>query len=326
MTELKYPLFDGERLWDGATVTVEDGKILSVTACDPAECDEGLLIPGLIDAHTHIGTRAHIEAMLKAGITATCDVSASAELAEHSDKLEIIRSAGMAMGVVMNPKGYVEKAAANGARYIKVLLFNTLSIGKAALKGIVKAAHEKNLKVAVHATEISTYRQAVEAGADILLHVPMKEKFPEDLAKTIAEKGIAVAPTLVMMEAFARSGRNGYEANHYQNAENAVRLLHESGVKILAATDANPGSFVPAVGYGDTLHYEMKLLANAGLSDTEVLAAATGNVADAFGLTEIGRIVPGKLANLLLLEGRPDRCITDIRKIKKLWINGKSII
>lgn len=200
MTELKYPLFDGERLWDGATVTVEDGRILSVTACDPAECDKGLLIPGLIDAHTHMGTRAHIEAMLKAGITATCDVSASAELAEHSDKLEIIRSAGMAMGVVMNPKGFVEKAVQNGARYIKVLLFNTLSIGKAALKGIVKAAHERNLKVAVHATEVSTYRQATEAGADILLHVPMKEKFPEDLAKTIAEKGIAVAPTLIMME------------------------------------------------------------------------------------------------------------------------------
>lgn len=200
MTELKYPLFDGERLWDGAAVTIEDGRILSVTACDPAECDKGLLIPGLIDAHTHMGTRAHIEAMLKAGITATCDVSASAELAEHSDKLEIIRSAGMAMGVEMNPKGYVEKAAANGARYIKVLLFNTLSIGKAALKGIVKAAHEKNLKVAVHATELATVRQSVEAGADILLHVPMKEKFPEDLAKTIAEKGIAVAPTLIMME------------------------------------------------------------------------------------------------------------------------------
>lgn len=200
MTELKYPLFDGEKLWDGATVTVEDGRILSVTACDPAECDKGLLIPGLIDAHTHMGTRAHIEAMLKAGITATCDVSASAELAEHSDKLEIIRSAGMAMGVEMNPKGYVEKAAANGARYIKVLLFNPLSIGKMALKGIEKAAHERNLKVAVHAAEVSTYRQATEAGADILLHVPMKEKFPEDLAKTIAEKGIAVAPTLIMME------------------------------------------------------------------------------------------------------------------------------
>lgn len=315
MTELKYPLFDGEKLWDGAAATIEDGRILSVTACDPAECDEGLLIPGLIDAHTHMGTQAHIDAMLAAGITATCDVSASAELATASDKLEIIRSAGMAMGMVMNPKGFVEKAAANGVRYIKVLLFNTLSIGKMALKGIVKAAHERKLKVAVHATEVSTYRQATEAGVDILLHVPMKEKFPEDLAKTIAEKGIAVAPTLIMMETFCMSGKNGYELHHYQNAEDAVRLLHQSGVKILAATDANPGSFAPAVGYGDTLHYEMKLLAKADLSDMEVLATATGNVADAFGLTEIGKIAPGKRANLLLLDGS--------KKIRNTWVRGE---
>lgn len=315
MIELKYSLFDGEKLWEGAAVTIEDGVITSVAPCDPAECGEGLLIPGLIDAHTHMGTQAHNDAMLAAGVLATCDVSSPAELATNSDKVEIIRSAGMAMGVVMNPKGFVEKAAQNGARYIKVLLFNPLSIGKAALKGIVKAAHERNLKVAVHATALATVQQSVEAGADILLHVPMKEKFPEDLAKTIAEKGIAVAPTLIMMETFCMSGKNGYEPHHYQNAEDAVRLLHQSGVKILAATDANPGSFAPAVGYGDTLHYEMKLLAKADLSDMAVLAAATRNVADAFSLTEIGKIEPGMRANLLLLDGS--------KKIKNTWVRGE---
>lgn len=196
-----------------------------------------------------------------------------------------------------------------------MLLFNTLSIGKTALKGIVKAAHERNLKVAVHATEVATYRQAVEAGADIILHVPMKEKFPEDLAKTIAEKGIAVAPTLIMMEAFCMSGKNGYEPHHYQNAEDAVRLLHQNGVRILAATDANPGSFAPAVGYGETLHHEMRLLSKTGLSDPEVLAAATGNVANAFGFSEIGRIAPGKQANLLLLDER--------KYIRSIWVRGE---
>ena len=96
------------------------------------------------------------------------------------------------------------------ARYIKVLLFNPLSIGKPALCGIVKAAHSIGLKVAVHATQIAAVRQAVDAGADILLHVPMKEEYPPELAETIAGKGIAVAPTLVMIETFANSYRNGY--------------------------------------------------------------------------------------------------------------------
>lgn len=136
-----------------------------------------------------------------------------------------------------------------------------------------------------------------------------------DLAKTIAEKGIAVAPTLIMMEAFCMSGKNGYEPHHYQNAEDAVRLLHQNGVRILAATDANPGSFAPAVGYGETLHHEMRLLSKTGLSDPEVLAAATGNVANAFGFSEIGRIAPGKQANLLLLDER--------KYIRSIWVRGE---
>lgn len=324
MVELKYPLFDSEKVWEGAAVTIENGIVTSVRECDPAQCGDGFLMPGLIDAHTHMGTTAHVGAMLKNGITSTCDVSASRELVESSTQLEIVSSAGMAMGVVMNPKGYVEKAAANGARYIKVLLFNPLSIGKPALRGIVKAAHEKGLKVAVHTTEIATVRQAVDANADILLHVPMKEAFPEELAKTIAEKGIAVAPTLVMMETFTQSGRGGYEPADYQNAENAVKLLHQCGAQILVATDANPGNFAPGVGYGDTLHYEMELLAKAGLTPTEVLTAATSKNAEVFGINA-GRIAPGQPATMILVNGRPDKEIADISGIKHLWIKGEMI-
>lgn len=324
MLKLKYPLFDGKKVWEGAAVTIENGIVTSVQECNPAECGEELLVPGLIDAHTHMGTTAHVEAMLKNGITATCDVSASSDLICSSRQLEIVSSAGMAMGVIMNPKSYVEKAAANGARYIKVLLFNPLFIGKPALQGIVKAAHAKGLKVAVHATEVATVRQALDIGADILLHVPMKEVFPEELAKTIAEKNIAVAPTLVMMEAFAHSGRNGYETTDYQNAENAVKLLHDCGVSILAATDANPGNFAPGVGYGDTLHYEMGLLTKAGLTPAEVLTAATSKNAEVFDI-RAGRIAPGQPATMLLVDGRPDREITAIAQIKQVWIKGEAI-
>ena len=325
MTELKYPLFDGERIWEGAVVTVESGVITAVRECDPAECSPGLLLPGLIDAHVHMVESAQISALLRSGIAAVCDVSAPAELAETSRQLTLVRSGGMAMGIVLDPRGYVEKAAASGAQYIKVLLFNTLSIGGPALRGIVRAAHERGLKVAVHATEVATVRQAVEAGADILLHVPMKESFPPALAETIAEKGIAVAPTLVMMAAFAQSGRNGYKTADYENAEQAVRLLHGCGVPILAATDANVGSFAPAVGYGDTLHEELALLVKAGLTPVEALRAATSASAAAFGLSA-GRIAAGQEATMLLVDGRPDRTIADSRRIRRFWVKGEELL
>ena len=322
MFTLKYPLFDGERIWEGAAVTVEDGFITSVTACSPEECTDGFLMPGLIDAHTHMETMQQAENMLRSGITATCDVNGSQTLIHASKQLAIISSAGMAMGMVMNPKGFVERAVRDGARYIKVLLFSPISIGKPALCGIVREAHARGMKVAVHATQLATVRQAVDAEADLLLHVPMKEEYPEELARTIAAKGIAVAPTLVMMETFAHSGRNGYLPEHYQNAENAVRLLHENGVRILTATDANSGSFAPAVAFGSSIHREMALLVKSGMSPTEVLRSATGQTAELFGIDDRGVIRERKRADLLLLEGRPDRDIGNTAKIKQMWSGG----
>lgn len=324
---LNYPMFDGEKVWANAAVVIENGVITEVTALDESTVDSRyFLMPGLIDAHTHMGTPEQVETMLKYGVTATCDVSASAELIAASDQLTIHSSAGMAMGVVLNGKSYVDKAAKSGAKYIKVLLFSAHSIGKKALCSIVDAAHEKGMKVAVHATEVATAQQAVDAGADILLHVPMKEPFPAELAQAIAEKGIAVAPTLVMMETFAHSGRNGYLPEHYANAQAAVRLLHESGVKVLAATDANPGSFAPGVAYGSSLHREMELLVSAGLSPLEVLQGVTSKNAQAFELNGVGSIAPGQKANLILVEGRPDKEIADSAKIVQLWVNGKPIM
>lgn len=324
MLELNYPLFNGERIIENASVTVNDGIITSVKEGNPT--DSGcLLMPGLIDAHTHMGSLEQVQTMLKNGVSAACDVSAPAFLVKAAQPFTIIPSAGMAMGMVLNPRDYVEKAVANGAAYIKVLLFNTLSIGKPALKGIVKAAHAKGLKVAVHATEVSTARQAVDCGADILLHVPMKEEFPTALAEKIAEKNIVVAPTLVMMETFAKSGRSGYRSEHYQNAENVVKLLRDKGVTILAATDANPGSFAPAVAYGTSLHRELELLVRAGLTPTEALASATSKAAEVFDIPGFGKLKTGERANMVLIEGRPDKDITQSARIKEVWIDGKPI-
>lgn len=74
------------------------------------------------------------------------------------------------------------------------------------------------------------------------------------------------------------------------------------------------------------MHREMELLADAGLTPIEVLASATGKVAETFGIDDLGTIAEGKKVNLLLIEGRPDKDITDITKIKQIWVNGNPII
>lgn len=321
---LSYPLFDGHTVYENACVVIENGKIKSINSVEKSE-NNYFLMPGLIDAHTHMDSMPQIESMLKNGITATCDVSAPISLKETSKQFKIIRSGGMTFGTLFG-KSYVKKAMENGAEYIKVLLFEPNLMPKKAFKDICNTAHENMLKVAVHAISVKAVELAVECGADILIHVPMKEKFPEDLAKKISDKGIAVAPTLVMMETFANSGKNGYMPEHYENAKNAVNLLHSLGVEILAATDSNNGSFAPAVAYGTSMHREMNLLVEAGLTPSEVLASATSKVAEVFGIDNAGTISEGKPANLLLVKGRPDKNITDISKIEQVYIGENSIM
>ena len=104
-----------------------------------------------------------------------------------------------------------------------------------------------------------------------------------------------------------------------------MKLLHKRGVTILAGTDANPGSFAPAVAYGTSVHREMELLSKAGLTPVEVLASATGKTAEVFDITDIGTIKTGKPAVLMLVKGRPDKKITDTINIKQIWIDGNPI-
>ena len=322
---LNYPLFNGKKVIENASVVIENGVITKIIEMEGKSVNsEYMLMPGFIDAHTHMGTQEQIDTMLKNGIVGTCDVAASKSLVQNSKQFKIISSLGMTMGT-LNGKSYVKKAIDDGAKYIKVLLMDQNLMMKSVLKDICNTAHENGIKVAVHAVSVKAVQLSVDCGVDVLIHVPMKEEFPKELAVTIAKKGIVVAPTLVMMETFANSGKNGYKQEQYQNAKNAVKLLHENGVKILVATDANNGSFAPALAYGTSIHREMELLVQAGMTPLEVLSSATRNVVEVFSIDNIGTVEEGSKGAFILVEGRPDKNIKDTTKIKQIWIHGKKI-
>jgi imidazolonepropionase-like amidohydrolase len=98
---------------------------------------------------------------------------------------------------------------------------------------------------------------------------------------------------------------------------------------VLAGTDTNypgPGDgnaiLSAYAGHGIALHHELELLARAGLSPAEALAAATSVPARLFGLADRGRIARGLRADLLLVDGDPCADITATRDIVAIWRNG----
>jgi len=95
--------------------------------------------------------------------------------------------------------------------------------------------------------------------------------------------------------------------------------LHRAGVKLLAGTDA-PEPFVPP---GTSLHQELEMLVESGLSPAEALRCATLNNAEALGQADrLGSIAPGKTADLVLLDADPLQRISNTRAIAKVFRGG----
>jgi imidazolonepropionase-like amidohydrolase len=104
----------------------------------------------------------------------------------------------------------------------------------------------------------------------------------------------------------------------YSVAADIVRLLRGEGVPILAGSDC------PNVGtaHGVSLHRELELLVQAGLTPLEALRAATSAPAKAFRLKDRGSIKPGMRADLLLVRGDPTQNILATRDIVRVWKEG----
>jgi imidazolonepropionase-like amidohydrolase len=111
----------------------------------------------------------------------------------------------------------------------------------------------------------------------------------------------------------------------FHNAVKTVKDLYRGGVPILVGTDAAGKGF--GVPYGLGVHIEMHLLAKeVGMSASDVLKAATSNVADRLGFADRGRIQAGRKADLVLLEGDANAILSDSQPvclpIKGVWRDG----
>jgi imidazolonepropionase-like amidohydrolase len=96
--------------------------------------------------------------------------------------------------------------------------------------------------------------------------------------------------------------------------------MHRAGVPILAGTDTAAGVRVYP---GSSLHEELALLVQAGLSPLEALQAATRNAGKFLGLADTGTIEKGKRADLVLLDANPFDNIANIRKIRSVVLGGR---
>jgi dipeptidyl aminopeptidase/acylaminoacyl peptidase len=98
--------------------------------------------------------------------------------------------------------------------------------------------------------------------------------------------------------------------------DTVARLVRSSG-HVAIASDA------PAVPYGYGVHAELTLLAEAGIPNDQILRLASSGGAMALGLgQQLGTIEPGKLADLVVVDGDPLARISDAATVHAVVRGG----
>ncbi|MFC8720145.1 amidohydrolase family protein [Kitasatospora sp. NPDC057198] len=336
-------VFDGSRLTAPRTVVIDHGRIgVSALGARQIDCGGAVLLPGLIDAHLHLQDLGTLHQLAASGVTTGLDMAcfppALVASLRNQPGLTDIRSAGTpgvapgspqsgipgfpANAVLTGPDqaaGFVRARIAEGSDYIKVIV-DEPGLSPETVRAVTVAAHLSGRLVMAHATTAATAERALDAGVDIIQHVPLDVPLSAAAAARCAVTGTTTTPTLTMMEGFAGLGIPGLD---YAAAEGSVAALHRAGARILAGTDANHTPGIPVQpAFGTSLHHELELLVRAGLTNAEALRAATVLPAQSFGLRDRGSILPGYRADLVLVDGDPLADITATRAIRRIWIGG----
>ncbi|MEZ5333125.1 MAG: amidohydrolase family protein [Thermoanaerobaculia bacterium] len=112
-------------------------------------------------------------------------------------------------------------------------------------------------------------------------------------------------------------GQDALYHRSFQTLEDFVYEAWRRGIRIVAGTDGLAGFM---------LHRELELYVEAGIPPAEVLALDTLGAARVLGReSDLGEIHPGKLADMILVDGEPDRRISDVRNVVTV-IRGGAVL
>jgi imidazolonepropionase-like amidohydrolase len=115
-----------------------------------------------------------------------------------------------------------------------------------------------------------------------------------------------------------RASESGFLV-HFAYSQPFVKKFAAAGGRIVAGTDEPTPGLVP----GFSLHRELELLVQAGLTPMQAIQAATKTAAEFLGKRkELGTIEVGKLADLIIVDGQPQVRIGDIRKVRVVVKGG----
>lgn len=220
-------------------------------------------------------------------------------------------------------KGVREEVKA-GAEIIKLFITGGHGTMRAAeltemtvdeLRAAVDAAHQRGVKIRGHIANRQALLDAVAAGIDVVDH---GDGMDEECIDRMAEAGTFVVPSQLFP---ARLYEVMGSALGFTDAMKAgideslamLRRCHDGGVRLLLGDDYGAIGF-PHGRYADELEFYVR---EAGMSEAEVLGWATVNGAALLG-DDVGTVAPGRLGDLVVVDGDPLADIGILRDADRL--------
>lgn len=323
-------------------------------------------------------------AYLCSGVTAVFDVGGYPwtwdlrETSEHDPTAPHVAAAGPLLSTIDHwvnlpaERQFVhmasDSASAAAARYlvargtdaVKVWYLVNAESDTTALKSGIRAAAavagEAGVPLIVHATGLWQAKDALRAGADLLVHSVYEEPVDEEFLVLAKEAGAFYVPTLVVLEGYRELYERDFDPARYGEALSCVdpetrhkafltdsipgaaaedrlagmrelmrqrretadaNLLRVHEAGIPIALGTDAGN--PLTLHGPSVFLEADAMEAAGLPPTDVLVAATRDAARSMGRSDdLGTVEAGRIADLVVLTADPTASSANLRRIESV--------
>jgi imidazolonepropionase-like amidohydrolase len=314
----------------------------------------GTILPGFINSHVHAAyDEETLKAWARGGVTTVRDLAViepyDPAVLRARDALNTVPGCArlVAVGPFVNAEGgypivhwgghaltvaspeearqAVNRLADDGADVIKTAFESGSTFGQSGwplltpdeATALVGTAHERGRLVTAHVTSAGDLGRALDAGVDEVAHMVV-DRLPDELIARMVERGTRWVPTLELWQGISRNFPVDYGR---VSIDNLARFVGAGGEVALGTDYAG----APDVDFdlGMPIH-EIGWMQEAGMTPLQIIVAATRNGARACDReSELGTLEPGKLADVIVVDGDPLQDLQAMDRVTLVILNGK---
>lgn len=205
---------------------------------------------------------------------------------------------------------------------------------------VIDAAHERGLRVSAHIFALEDAKLLLRAGVDAFAHSVRDREVDDELLAMVRERPSfvlnpnlpargeptdlswlkGVLPAAEFAKAQERNVARPEDRQFYQLQARNLQRMKTAGARIVLGTDTSfdfPNGNTPWA-----THIELEDMVAAGMTPSEVIAAATADAAAFLELSDVGTLEAGKAADFLILDADPTESILNTRRISSVYLRG----